>query len=95
MQTTSYLLDVTLLSRLWLLYSKSSRVGSVFTYGGRGLKSGPHRVASPLDPMNLKGMSSISVYASLETLPVHTKLSPKQNARQRQCLKKEERGMAV
>lgn len=66
-----------MLSRLWLLYNQSSRVGSVFSNGGRGLRSGPHRMTSPLDPMNLKGISSMSVYASLEILPVHTKLAPK------------------
>lgn len=67
---------MTLLSRLWLLYSQSSRVGSVFSNGGRGLRSGPHRMTCPLDPMNLKGIWSMCVYICLEIAPVHTKLAP-------------------
>ncbi len=57
----SDLADVTLLSRLWLLYSQSSRVGSAFTAGGKGLRSGPQRATSPRELMNLEGMVSKSV----------------------------------
>lgn len=70
----THLGDVTLLWRLWLLYFQSSLVGSMFTAVGRGLRSGPHKIAAPSESWNLEGMSSMSVYTSDDMLPVHTKL---------------------
>ena len=46
----------------------------MFTAVGRGLRSGPHKIAAPSESWNLEGMSSMSVYTSDDMLPVHTKL---------------------